>query len=137
MYGEVDPAIDTKELMQMQTRDFYAPYDQVFAAIISTFQDSGFIISSADKSTGLIIAATLAQPTQPALSGYVRTTYDKIVTSVRSIGPRDVQVRLNIVRSVQVSETYGLQAQKEFPRTIPEVYNEVFDQIQQALNKHM
>ncbi|MCD8340140.1 MAG: hypothetical protein LUC43_08085 [Burkholderiales bacterium] len=137
VFGEIDPPIASEQLMAMQTRDYHATVDQVFAAIISTFQDSGYIISSADKSTGLVIASSLAQPEIPFMSGYVRTTTDKIVTSVRALSPKEVQVRLNIVRSVQVSETYGLQAQKEFPRTIPEVYDQIFNQIQVALNKHL
>lgn len=53
------------QLQQLQSRDIEASKEQVFGAVMSVLQDSGYRIQAADKDTGLItgIASTSSKLT--------------------------------------------------------------------------
>lgn len=51
-----EPAISPMQKRQITTRLIYGSYDNIFASVITIFQDNEYIIKNTDKSTGLITA---------------------------------------------------------------------------------
>ena len=50
------PTMTPLEIQSMQTRSFESSYNVAFSSTMSVFQDLGYVVSSADKATGLIAA---------------------------------------------------------------------------------
>ena len=133
VFGETDAPLSPVALQALQTREFSAPEDQVFKAIIATFQDYGYTISSADRSTGLVIAKTTQDLEIHEFMGYYRTEYSKATAFVDKVGDNRVKVRVSVVKHVEGKGEYGGGGAKEAVRTKPEIYQKIFDHIQNSL----
>ena len=131
IYGEVDPELSSVEMQALQTREFEATEDQVFSAIIATFQDCGYIVSSADRSTGLVLGKTTSATKM--YFDFNTVEYDKASAFVEKVAEGRVKVRVSIVRYMLMSYATGRKGEKESVRTKPEYYQKIFDKITQSL----
>ena len=50
------PQLTSLEIQSIQSREFETAKPTAFAAVLSVFQDLGYIVESADKETGFITA---------------------------------------------------------------------------------
>ncbi len=133
VFGEIDPQISAVELEALQTREYEADYTQAFAAAIGAFQSYGYVIQSADRETGLLIAKTTSDATLDALTGLTRVEYDKATAFLEQVAQGRVKIRVSIVKYVSAKSAYGGGGEKEAMRTKPDVYRNIFNKIDQAL----
>ena len=106
------------ELQQLQGRDIEASKDQVFGAVMSVLQDSGYRIQAADKDTGLItgIASTKGKMSYSLWTGFGKSKKTPIVSAfIEQTSPSTTHVRLSFVMGKVKSTVYGSGAQDEEP----------------------
>ncbi|QXQ05474.1 hypothetical protein KX816_14685 [Sphingosinicellaceae bacterium] len=134
------PEVTGLELQQIQARDIEATTDVVFSAVMTVFQDAGFRILTADKSTGLISAqsSNKSKTTYNIWYGLGKKKTVPIVSAfIESRGPNMTRARLSFVMSTGKSRSILTD---EEPVTDPAAYQDAFEKIQkevftrQALN---
>jgi hypothetical protein len=124
------------ELQQLQGRDIEASKDQVFGAVMSVLQDSGYRIQAADKDTGLItgIASTKGKMSYSLWTGFGKSKKTPIVSAfIEQTSPSTTHVRLSFVMGKVKSTVYGSGAQDEEPIYDVSVYQTAFEQINQTV----
>lgn len=123
------------QLQAMQTKDFEASKEMVFASVMTVMQDAGYRIENADLATGIItgIGSSKGKMVYSLWSGFGKSKKTPIVSSyIEQIGPM-TRVRLNFVMAKVKSSLYGSQPQDEEPITEAEVYQDAFNKVDQAL----
>lgn len=123
------------QLQAMQTKEFEAAKEPVFASVMSVLQDAGYRIENADLATGLItgIGSSKGKMVYSLWSGFGKSKKTPIVsTYIEQIGGI-TRVRLNFVMAKIKSSIYGSQPQDEEPILEAEVYQDAFSKIDQAL----
>lgn len=123
------------QLQSMQTKDFEANKEMVFASVMTVMQDAGYRIENADLATGIItgIGSSKGKMVYSLWSGFGKSKKTPIVSSyIEQIGPM-TRVRLNFVMAKVKSSLYGSQPQDEEPITEAEVYQDAFNKVDQAL----
>jgi len=118
------------ELMALQTREYQASTEAAFGAVVGAIQDSGFTISLADKSSGLVVAKTPSQAAQRY--GNQTVSYQTANVTVRDKGQNNVAIRVNFIKHVEAASMHG-RAEKEAAVTSPASYQEFFAKVQKAL----
>jgi len=124
------------ELQQLQGRDIEGSKEQVFGAVMSVLQDSGYRIQAADKDTGLItgIASSTAKMTYNLWSGFGKSKKSPIVSVfIEPTSPSVTHVRLSFVMGKTKSTIYGSGPQDEEPIYEPSVYQTAFEQINKTV----
>ena len=107
--------LSVTEKRSMTTKVFSQSYDKTFPAILAIYQDKGYQIKSADKSSGLIVAQSnksiseTSRVFQNILIGKPMTEGSKteISTTVKSLKDGKTKVRLNI-QETEYSKRGGL-----------------------------
>jgi len=130
-----EPELSPLQLQAMQTKDFEAKKEAVFASVMTVMQDAGYRIENADLATGLItgIGSSKGKMTYSLWTGFGKSKKTPIVSSyIEQIGPT-TRVRLNFVMAKIKSSLYGSQPQDEEPIIEAEVYQDAFNKIDQAL----
>jgi hypothetical protein len=123
------------QLQAMQTKDFEANKEIVFASVMTVMQDAGYRIENADLATGIItgMGSSKGKMVYSLWSGIGKSKKTPIVSSyIEQIGPM-TRVRLNFVMAKVKSSLYGSQPQDEEPVLEAEVYQDAFSKIDQAL----
>lgn len=124
------------QIQQMQVREIEGSKDQVFGAVMSVLQDSGYRIQAADKDTGLItgVASSTAKMSYSLWSGFGKSKKSPIVSVfIESRTPVITRVRLSFVMGKVKSTIYGSGAQDEEPIYDPQVYQTAFEKISQTM----
>jgi hypothetical protein len=124
------------ELQQLQSREIEAGKEQVFGAVMSVLQDSGYRIQAADKDTGLItgIASTSSKTTWKPFVGLGKSKKSPIVSAfIEQRSPTTTRVRLSFVMGKISSNFYGAGPQDEEPIYDVAVYQNAFEQINQTV----
>ena len=133
VFGEADAPISAVALQALQTREFDATPDQAFQAVISTFQDYGYAVTSADKATGLIMGKTTSDATISSFTGITRVEYNKASAFIEQVAQNRVKIRVSIIKYVSARASTGGGGEKEVVRTKPQVYQDIFNKIEQSL----
>ena len=120
------------ELQAIQSKEFETSKKVAFAATLSVFQDVGYTINSASLETGLITAKS------PTKGDYVlfigqRMKDVKATAFVEEISPNRTKIRVSLVNSTETSNDYGMKGGHEYPEETPEVYQDIFAKVQQAI----
>jgi len=124
------------ELQQLQSREIEASKEQVFGAVMSVLQDSGYRIQAADKDTGLItgVASTKSKMTWKPFVGFGKSKKSPIVSAfIEQRSPTMTRVRLSFVMGKMSSTMYGSSPQDEEPIYDQTVYQTAFEQINQTV----
>lgn len=119
------------ELQVIQTKEFDASKKQVFGAVLTVFQDNGYMISSAGMDTGLIVAKSPAVQEGSPMTGF---TYreQRATAHIEEISSGRTKVRINFVTFERL--TYSLTKQEhDIPIEDPQIYQDTFKKIQQAV----
>jgi hypothetical protein len=119
------------ELMNLQSRTFEINKEPAMRAVVSVFQDLGYIIQTTDNATGLITAKS---PTEANFNIFGRKMVDTKVTAViEEIKKNNTKVRLNFVESKRLSFGYGMKQENETAIYDPNVYQDAFSKIRNAI----
>ncbi|WP_324780096.1 hypothetical protein [Thiobacillus sedimenti] len=120
------------ELQAIQAKEFETTKKVAFASTLSVFQDLGYVVGNANLETGLISAKS---PTQQSFVPFVGQVMKDVQATafVEEIVPGRTKVRLNFVNSTQTSSGYGMRGAHDQPIEDPQVYQDVFSKVQQAI----
>lgn len=124
------------ELQAFQLKEFEASKTVVFGAVVSVFQDIGYIIQSADKDTGFITAGSPSKNKTgfwEALGGVMSSGQTKATAFVEEIRPGFTSVRLNFVNTKMNSSWYGQQRNIDEAVVDPKAYQQAFARIDDAI----
>ena len=142
------------EIQSIQTREYEAPKNTVFASVVSVFQDLGYTIKNADLNTGFINAESATQNATSnaeivggVLGGVLGGIYGNrgipaggsqsieqtaATAFIEEIGDR-TRVRLNFVTTRQSSSAYGQNSRTDTPILDVQIYTNAFERIQNAI----
>lgn len=120
------------ELQAIQVKEFETNQKTAFTAVMSVFQDLGYIVNSASLETGFITAKSPAKTEMVIFSGYI-TTDEKANAFIEQIAPNRTKVRLTFVRTEQKSSGFGKVGERDLPITDPAPYQSAFAKIQQSI----
>lgn len=124
------------EIQAFQKHEFEAPERAVFGAVLSVFQDLGYIVESADRDTGFITAASASTNKTgfwEAMGNQSSSGQTRVTAFVEEIRENLVTVRLNFVDTKNTSSLYGQQSIRDTPIVDPQVYQAAFDKIADAV----
>ena len=124
------PTKTALELQAFQKKSFETSKSVGFASTMSVFQDLGYIIKNADKDTGLIQAAS---PTKNMVFFGSHMSNTEASAFVEQLRPKKTSIRLNFVEVKESSSGYGMKAKSDKPVEDPEIYNNAFSKIQEAI----
>ena len=119
------------ELMTLQARTFETDRDPAMRAVVSVFQDLGYIVQTTDSVSGLVTAKS---PTVGNFNLFGRKMVDTKVTAViEELRKNKTRVRLNFVESKRLSFGYGMKQENENPIYDSNVYQDAFSKIRSAI----
>ena len=121
------------EIQSMQTRDFEVDKNTAFRAVLSVFQDVGYIVESADNETGFI---TGSSPTDSKLNWWTFAKDSKTTRAtafVEELRPGLSRVRLTFVNAYSSSSSYGQYSEKDTVILEPGPYSSAFERIENAI----
>ncbi len=127
------PQLTPLEIQSIQSREFETAKPTAFAAVLSVFQDLGYIVESADKDTGFITAKSPTSGGFNLLTGQTLQSATKATAFVEEIKPGHTKVRLNFVVANQASSSGGQIQQRDEPILDSKVYVNAFDKIEDAI----
>lgn len=127
-------ALTPLEIQSLQTREYENSMNVVFPSVMSVFQDLGYTVKSADKSTGFITAESAAKSDSASkfLLGISNVTQTSATAFVEEIA-NFTKVRLNFVTSSNKSYGYGQTDRQDTPILDAEVYQNAFERIENAI----
>ncbi|MCK5893778.1 MAG: hypothetical protein KAG53_05065 [Endozoicomonadaceae bacterium] len=120
------------ELQSIQKREFETSYNIAFASVLSVFQDKGYIIETADKSTGLMTATSHKMRKSIMFVGQ-GIEYVKATAFIETMPSKKNAIRLNFVKHQETSSGQGMRGGNSVPIEKPEVYQEIFEKIHKAI----
>ena len=129
------PQLTPLEKQSLQTREYEESKEIVFPSVLSVLQDSGYIVKTADKDTGLITAES---PTDnatgfwDAFAGVIANQQTAVTAFIEKIGPI-TKVRLNFVVQKSSSSSYGQSSKQSTPILNAATYQNAFEQIESAI----
>lgn len=124
------------EIQAFQTKEFETSKTIAFGSTLSVFQDLGYIVSSADRDTGFITAASPAGTKTnfwEALGGVTSSGQTKATAFIEEIRPGFTTIRLNFVDSKNSSSIYGQTTANDKPILDPKAYESAFAKIGDAI----
>lgn len=130
------PPLTPLELQALQTREFEATKRSVFGAVMTVFQDLGYVIESADLDTGFITAEGPTTDSGNFWTGAADTSVSETAKATAFIEERSAavsRVRLNFIVSRETSTKEGRTSAADTPLHDAELYQSVFNRIDQAL----
>ena len=133
--GKKQPQVSSLALQQIQSRDYEAPKEITFPAVMTVLQDSGYRIEAADKDTGLItgVASTKSVTTYNIFWGLGKKKRTPVVSAFIESRGTGSRIRLNFVLSTTKSRIYGAGSADEEPITDPAAYRDAFDRIDKEI----
>lgn len=128
------PEMTPLEIQAMQTREYEESMDVVFPSVVSVFQDLGYTIGNADKSSGFINARSAADSDAASKFwlGVTKVSQTKATGFIETIGDR-TRVRLNFVNATETSSGWGQEDREESPILEPQAYQNAFERIENAI----
>jgi hypothetical protein len=117
------------EIQSLQTKEYETSKHIAFASTLSVFQDLGYIIESADESTGFITATS---PTDTKLNWWTwaqdsKTT--RVTAFVEELRQNYTRVRVTFVNSTSSSSSYGQYSEKDTVILVAGPYEAVFNRV--------
>lgn len=126
--------LDPLALQSMQTQEFETTKAILFAATVSVFQDTGFIIEAADLATGIITAKSPTSTIPVGFGSYGSSVTTRASAFVETSRPSHAKVRLNFVEArVEKISLYGASPSEDIPNESPAYYEGVFNKIREAI----
>lgn len=126
--------LDPLALQAMQTQEFETSKATLFAATVSVFQDTGFIIETADLATGIITAKSPTSTTPISFATYGSSVTTRASAFVEDSRPGYSKARLNFVEARRNHITvYSEGPIEEIPNESPAFYEGVFNKIREGI----
>ncbi|TPE47906.1 hypothetical protein FJM67_13925 [Maribrevibacterium harenarium] len=122
------------EIQSMQTRQYENEYAVVFSSTISVLQDLGYTVTNASKDTGLIAAESASESDtfSKIMLNQTSVSKTKATAFIEEIGS-STKIRLNFVNSNKTSSMYGQTNEEDEAVLDPQIYQNAFDKIENAI----
>ena len=104
------PQLTSLEIQAVQTREFEVSKDISFGAVVTVFQDLGYIIDNADKDSGFVTARSATKNTAgffDFLAGVTSSTSTGVSAYIDGLREDYTRIRLNFVNATSKSGQYG------------------------------
>jgi hypothetical protein len=124
------------QLQSFQAKEFETSKVIAFVSFLTVFQDLGYIVSSADRETGFITAASPAgnkTKIWEVLAGTTSSVQTRATAFLEEIRPGYTSIRLNFVDARHQSTAYGQTTDNDRPILEPKVYEAAFEKIGEAI----
>ena len=130
------PEMTPMQLQALQSREYKTTKDQVFASMVSVFQDLGYQISGADMASGFITAGSANKNKTgffEAMAGMRSSGQTRATAFVEQMPSGLTRVRLNFLNTKNSSSAYGSSTSNDRPILEPKTYQIAFERVEQAL----
>lgn len=130
------PTMTPMELQAIQSREFEVGKEVAFGAIMTVIQDLGYTVASADIASGFITAASPTENKTGILDAFAgqRGSGNTVMTAFLLQMPSGTtRIRLNFVNSKSTSGLYGRSDRRDKPILDPNVYQNAWERIDEAL----
>jgi hypothetical protein len=130
------PQLTPLELQALQTHEYETTKENLFAAVVSVFQDLGYQLENADLASGFITANS---PTERrtsilnALAGQRASGNTRATAFVEQMPNSRARVRLNFLNTRSTSGWYGQHDRRDRPVLDAATYNAAWEKIDEAL----
>ncbi|MGY6636284.1 MAG: hypothetical protein ACXIUO_04035 [Erythrobacter sp.] len=124
------------ELQSIQSREFEAPRDTSFKAVMSVLQDLGYILQSADLPSGFISAVSPTRDRTGLLELFDGSTVSAntaVTATFMSMPSGTTRIRLNFVERRSISGEAGQTTQRDRPVLDPDVYQNAWEKVDETL----
>lgn len=126
------PTKTSVELQAIQAKDFETTKEIAFAATVSTFQDLGYKVVTADISSGFVTANGPTAEKFVVFVGKVMETLNA-TAFIESMGTDRTKIRLSFVNEMRSSSGYGMEGGNDVPVEDAEFYQNAFNNISKAI----
>ncbi len=130
------PQLTPMELQALQSKEFETTKENLFNAVMTVVQDSGYQVQSADLQTGFVTAVSGAEQKTSffeALGGSRSSALTKMTAFTQSLPNGMARVRLNFLVTKTTSSLYGQNNRNDKPILDGSVYANAWDKIDEAL----
>ena len=130
------PGKTALELQSIQKKMFETNKEVAFPAVLSVFQDLGYIVKSADKDTGFITAESATKNTTGVWAAYAvasQISNTQATAFVEQITEGKTSVRLNFIIVNKSSSAYGRESQNDIVIEDAKIYETAFNKIGDAI----
>lgn len=124
------------ELQALQTHEYKTTKDQVFASVVSVFQDLGYQIGHAEMASGFITAESANKNKTnvlEAFAGMSSSGHTRATAFIEQMPSGMTRVRLNFLNTKNSSSAYGQTNANDKPVLDPKTYQTAFNRIDEAL----
>jgi hypothetical protein len=119
------------ELLAIQSREFETNKKIAFAAVLSVFQDLGYIVNSAELGTGFITAKSPIK--NDSGRAYSAMTCTQATAFVEELKKGTVRIRLNFLETTEYVSDKGRKDVYESAIEDPIIYQNAFTRIGESL----
>ncbi|MBT7651441.1 MAG: hypothetical protein HN553_10735 [Opitutae bacterium] len=121
---------NSMELQAFQRQEFATSKNVAFGSVVSVLQDLGYIISTANKDTGLITAGS---PITTVVFFGSHMSNTKVNAFVESFAPKRTAIRLTFVEVKESPSGYGMKSKVDKPNYDKLIYQNAFEKIGEAI----
>lgn len=121
------------ELQAIQTRVFDTTKTVTFAAVLSVFQDLGYIVTASDIATGFITAKSPTQMYYEMAYATAKMKDSRSTAFIEEFVPGKTKVRLTFVSTEEWSRGIGQKLLQENLIDDPLIYSNAFTKIQEGI----
>lgn len=130
------PQLTSLEIQAVQTREFEVSKDISFGAVVTVFQDLGYIIDNADKDSGFVTARSATKNTAgffDLLAGVTSSTSTGVSAYIDGLREDYTRIRLNFVNATSKSGQYGQSQRADNIIYDATIYEHAFEKISEAI----
>lgn len=130
------PQLTSLEIQAIQTREFEVSKDISFGAVVTVFQDLGYIINNADKDSGFVTARSPTKNTTGFFDAWVGNTSNTstgVSAYIEDIRENYTRIRLNFVNATSKSGVYGQSMRADEIIYDPAMYEQAFEKISEGI----
>lgn len=130
------PVLTPMEIQALQTHEYEATKEVLFASVVSVFQDLGYQLENADMPSGFITASSATSNKTnllEAFAGQRSSGFTRATAFVEAMPNGMARVRLNFLNSKSSSSAYGQQSKQDKAILDPQTYKSAWDKIDEAI----
>lgn len=130
------PELTPMELQSLQQHEYKTTKDQVFASVVSVFQDLGYQVAQADMTTGFVSAESANKNKTgflEAMAGMSSSGHTRATAFIEQMPSGLTRIRLNFLNTKNSSTKFGRGSSDDKPILDPKTYQTAFNRIDEAL----
>lgn len=130
------PVMTPMEIQALQSHEYEASKEVLFASVVSVFQDLGYQLENADMPSGFITASSAMHNKTSLLDALAKQSASgntRATAFVEAMPNGMARVRLNFLASKTASSLWGQSQREDRPIFDPQTYKSAWDKIDEAI----